>query len=147
MKTKIFSLKNSFGDIFTDQQRIAILLNYRFSRFGGYLGQATQYMNTTSKEILNNNRKFRLQPISIFESKQHLKRLNTNKPLGPSDIPAWALKDCLNLLAELLCFMINAFIEKGNFPDHLKQAHVIQIYKRVIMKILIITDQHQSHLL
>ena len=26
--------------------------------------------------------------------------------------------------------MINAFIEGGKFPEHLKQAHVIAIYKK-----------------
>ena len=130
MKTEVFSLKNSFGDIVTDQKRIANLLNYRFSKLGEYFGQARQYMSTTSKEIQNNNRKISLQPISIIECKKHLKRLNKNKPLGPSDIPAWALKNCLNLLAEPLCFMINAFIEEGNFPEHLKQAHVIPIFKK-----------------
>ena len=77
-------------------------------------------MNDTSKEIKNNNKKFSLQPISLFECKKHLKRLNKNKPLGPSNIPAWALKDCLNLLAEPLCFMVNAFIEEGKFPEYLK---------------------------
>ena len=50
--------------------------------------------------------------------------------MGPSNIPARALKDCLNLLAEPLCFMINAFIEEGKFPEHLKQAHAIPIYKK-----------------
>ena len=61
---------------------------------------------------------------------KQLKRLNKNKPLGPSNIPAWAFRDCLNLLSEPLCFMINAFIEEGKFPDYLKQAHVIPIYKK-----------------
>ena len=129
-KTEIFSLKNSFGDTVTDQKRIANLLNYRFSKLGEYLGQTRQYINNTSKEIKNNNKKFSIQPISLFECKKHLKRLNKNKPLGPSNIPAWALKDCLNLLAEPLCFMMNAFIEEGKFPEHLKQAHVIPIYKK-----------------
>ena len=74
-------------------------------------------MNTTSKEIKNNNEKFSLQPIGLFKCEKHLKRLNKNKPLSPSNIPAWALKDCRNLFAEPLCFMINAFIEKGKFPE------------------------------
>ena len=26
--------------------------------------------------------------------------------------------------------MINAFIEEGKFPEHLKQAHIIPIYKK-----------------
>ena len=130
MKTEIFSLKNSFGDIVTDQKRIANLLNYRFSNLGEYFGQARQYMSTTSNEIQNNDRKFSLQLISIFECKIHLKRLNKNKSLGPSDIPAWALKDCLSLLPEPLCSMINAFIEEGKFPEHPKRAHVIPIFRK-----------------
>ena len=60
LKTEILSLKNSFGDIVTDQKRFANLLNYRFSKLGEYFGQARQYMSTTSKEIQNNNRKFSL---------------------------------------------------------------------------------------
>ena len=88
-------------------------------------------MNKASKELKNDNKKFSLQPISLFEcKKKHLKRLDKIKPLGPSNIPAWALKDCLNLLAEPLCFMIKAFIEEGKFPEHLKQAHVIPIFKK-----------------
>ena len=69
-KTEIFSLKNSFGDTVTDQKRIANLLNYRFSKLGEYLGQTRQYMNNTSKEIKNSNKKFSLQPISLFECKK-----------------------------------------------------------------------------
>ena len=130
MKTEIFSLKNSFGDIVTDQKRIANLLNCRFSKLGEYFGQTRQYMNTTSKDIQNNNRKFSLQPKSTLECRKHLNRLNKNNSLGPSDIASWALKDCLTLLAEPLCFIINAFIEEGKFPEHLKQAHVIPIYKK-----------------
>ena len=26
--------------------------------------------------------------------------------------------------------MVNAFIEEGKFPEHLKQAHVIPIFKK-----------------
>ena len=57
------------------------------------------------------------------------KRLKRNKPLGPPDIPAWAVEDCSILKAESPCFIKNAFIEEGKFPEHLKEAHVISIYK------------------
>ena len=50
--------------------------------------------------------------------------------MGPSNIPAWALKDCSNILAEPLCFLINAFINEGIFPEHLKRAHVTPILKK-----------------
>ena len=54
--------------------------------------------------------------------------LNTKKPLGSSNIPAWALKDSLNVIAEPLTFLIKAFLEQGKFPNHLKRAHVVPIY-------------------
>ena len=56
--------------------------------------------------------------------------MNKNKPIGPSIIPAWALKDCIIIFAEPLCFLINAFIEESRFPNHLKSAFVIPIFKK-----------------
>ena len=36
----------------------------------------------------------------------------------------------MNLIAEPLTFLINAFLEEGIFPNHLKQAYVIPIFKK-----------------
>ena len=38
-KTVILSLKNDFGDIVTDQKKVANLLRYRFSNLGDFIGQ------------------------------------------------------------------------------------------------------------
>ena len=38
-KTNIRTLKNSFGDILTEQKRIANLLNYHFSKLGNFFGE------------------------------------------------------------------------------------------------------------
>ena len=45
-------------------------------------------------------------------------------------MPAWALKDCLNVIAEPLTFLINAFLAAEKIPSHLKRAHNIPIYKK-----------------
>ena len=58
-----------------------------------------------------------------------MKEWNSNKPLGPSNIPAWASKDCMNIVAEPLQFLIIAFIFEGSFPQHLEQAHITPIFK------------------
>ena len=58
-----------------------------------------------------------------------VRKLNSNKPLGPSNIPAWALKDSVDIIGEPLTFLINAFLHEGRFPNHLKRAHVVPIYK------------------
>ena len=44
-------------------------------------------------------------------------------------MPAWALKDCSNIIAEPLTVLINAFLAAEKFPSHLKHAHIIPIYK------------------
>ena len=41
----------------------------------------------------------------------------------------WALKDCMNIVAEPLQFLIIAFIGEGSFPQQLKQAHKTSIFK------------------
>ena len=126
--TTISSLKNCFGDLVTDDLKIANLLNYRFSKLGNYLGDYTSYIPQLDGE--NKNNEFMFQPISLFECKKQIKNLNINKPIGPSKILAWALKDAMNVIAEPLTFLINAFLEEGIFPNYLKQAYVIPIFKK-----------------
>ena len=50
--------------------------------------------------------------------------------MGPSNIPAWALEGSISVIAEPLCFLINAFLNEGKFPSDLKQAHVCPIFKK-----------------
>jgi hypothetical protein len=52
------------------------------------------------------------------------------KPLGPCEIPTWALKDAASDIAEHLTFLINAFINERKFPNHLKLANVTPAHKR-----------------
>ena len=49
-KTEIRSLRNCFDDIFTDEKKVANLLNYRFSKLGDYLGETKIYPK--SNEVL-----------------------------------------------------------------------------------------------
>ena len=122
-------MKNSFGDVETDKKRICNLLNYKFSKLGDYLGKTSENYTADIEPLMKDNIVFKFQPISIFTCKKFIKQLNINKPLGPSNTPAWALKDSMNVIAEPLCFMINAFLEEGRFPNHLKQAYVTPIFK------------------
>ena len=41
-----------------------------------------------------------------------------------------ALKDVLNVIVEPLCYLVNTFIQEGKFPNHLKQAFVVAIFKK-----------------
>ena len=123
------SSKNSFGDIITDQ-KILSLLNYRFSKLGDYIGLKQKTFNEEIETRDKANVTFKFQPVTIFACIKFGKELNINKPLGPSNKPAWALKYSISVIAESFCFLINAFLNEGNFPSDLKQAHVCPIFKK-----------------
>ena len=53
-----------------------------------------------------------------------------NKPLDPSKIRAWAIKDSNAALAEPLCYLINQFSTEGKFPEDIKKACVTPIFKK-----------------
>ena len=101
-KTEIRSLRNCQPL----RKQVANILNYRFSKLGDYLGETK--IISKSIEVFCQKR-FQFQCIKL------IKKLNINKALGPSSIPAWALKDCLNVVPEPLCFMINSFLDIGEF--------------------------------
>ena len=88
----ISCLKNSFGQSIIDQKRIADLLNYGFSKLGEDLGLMEPYIAQSSDELSLNKKIVSLWPTSFSECRRFIKNLNINKLLGPSDIPAWALK-------------------------------------------------------
>ena len=73
---------------------------------------------------------FKIQPITLYTCIQFLEELNKTKPLGPFNSPAWALKDSISVIAEPLCFLVDAFSNEGKFPRNLKQAHICQIFKK-----------------
>ena len=99
----IDTLRNSFGELITNGKDIAKFL--KFMKFF--------FKYVTSKEVHD-----------------LIKCLNVNKPLGPSKIPAWALKDAQSVLAEPLCFLINEFISESSFPTDLKGALVSPLYEK-----------------
>ena len=130
-KTQITSLRNVFGDIITNQKQIANFLNYKFSKLGDFLGQPTTY-NKPANGM--NRMEFTFRPITLHQCRKLIQNLNLNKPLGPSNIPAWALKDSINIIGEPLTFLVNAFLQECRFPNHLKRAHIVPIFKNGVVE-------------
>ena len=51
------------------------------------------------------------------------------KPLGPTGIRAWALKDRKNVLMHLLTYLFNAFLREEKFSSDLKKANITPFFK------------------
>ena len=108
----------------------ANLLNYRFSTLREFI-RLQQTNNIPPKTAPRKCFKFRY--ITTKETNVLIVSLNTSKPVGPSKIPAWAIKDAEAALAEPLCYLINQFITEGKFPEDLKKACVTPLFKGIPM--------------
>ena len=126
-KPNIASLKNCFGDYVTEPKKIVNLLNYRFSQLGVFDGVSKNYQSHSSLSLQNS---FQFRFISLKEMHDVIKQLNKNKPQGPSNIPAWAIKDGATVIAPHLQHIFNNCISQSNFPACLKIAQVIPLYKK-----------------
>ena len=74
-KTEIVSLKNSFGDIITDQKKIVNLRKYRFSKLRDYIGSKQKTFGEENEARVEANVTFKFQPITLFTCKNFLKNL------------------------------------------------------------------------
>ena len=53
----------------------------------------------------------------------------TNSAAGYDELPSSIMKQCVETYVKQLTFLINMSITQGNFPNELKIARVIQLYK------------------
>ena len=123
--SQIHTMKNSFGHILTEAKQMANLFNVCFSNLGIYNGASREYIPNTTQSI----HRFRFSYFTLYNVNSVLLGLDASKPLGPSSIPAWALKDSRSIIATHLCFIFNEFIKIEKFPNSAKLADVTPIFK------------------
>ena len=88
-------LRNSFGNLIFNKKEIFALLNVVFSGLGNYCGNFVPYC---SRRMIQPT--FNLSYWTEQQCYRAIKRLDTNKPLDPSHIPAWAIKDGQEVLVK-----------------------------------------------
>ena len=115
--------------IMSPSQKNANLLNYRFSQLGKFILQDETCENI--EDFTGRSAKtFSIRCITEIECLQCIKKLNRNKPQGPSALPPWTLKDAVSVVNKQLCFIINECINNSTFPEILKTADVTPIFKK-----------------
>ena len=73
---------------------------------------------------------FSFRFVTSHESLQKLLYLNKDKPLYPSNLPAWALELGAPELAKPLCFLFKEYLRAEQFPSQLKLAHITPLFKK-----------------
>ena len=71
-----------------------------------------------------------LSPTTPDEVANILKTFNLNKASGPNSLPAKILKGLKSKISEPLCTLINLSFNTGVFPNSLKVAKVITVFKK-----------------
>lgn len=69
-------------------------------------------------------------PVTAYDVKVVIKNLPNKKSTGLDEIPIKLIKECSNELAPILADIINASILTGTFPNRLKIAALIPIFKK-----------------
>ena len=105
-------------------------MNFKFSVLEKYLVERKIFDKPLFSTETGNANWFVFKYVTCKEVHDLIKCMNMNKALGPSKIPAWALKDSQSVLAELLCFLINKFISESSFPTDLKKVLISPLYRK-----------------
>ncbi len=75
--------------------------------------------------------------VRIDDVKHAIKTLNSNKPSGLDNIPMKFFKYCIEEISPVLAIVIQAMMKEGYFPDQLKVAKIIPLYKQKGEKTLV----------
>ena len=87
------------------------------------------YNNYLHKNVATPSRSLFLYPTDDNEIKSTIKLLKPKKSTGPDDISSWLLKQINESICKPLSILINKSMENGTFPNTLKLAKIVPIYK------------------
>ena len=131
---KIHSLPSSFksgGKIISDPLEIANGFCKYFTNVGPNLASKIPTVNVSFQNFLGPHVKetIFLRPITFLELYKICMSLKVGKAPGVDGIPMQLIKGSFQFISEPLMRIINLSLENGIFPDKLKTAKVIPIYK------------------
>ena len=134
-KGKSFSVINKLKidrKVVVDKQEISNSMNEHFCDIGMKLQSEIpdygyKYMDYMPQRIANS---FYLEPITADDILIEIKRLKHNKSPGHDLIGSKVIQLCPDIFATNLSKIYNWGIENGKYPDELKIARVIALYKK-----------------
>ena len=114
------------------------------SRFSDLKDIINFYQNQISKIMSQSNSEFEpfhFQRISSNELKKEILNLNNKKTTREGDIPVNLLKGSIDTYLPVLTKITNSSFEQNGFPNELKLADIIPIFKKMDPSIRKIIDQ------
>ena len=119
------------GRCYKDGNSIASLFNDFFTNVGPSLAKKLPRSKKSFKHWLNtvSNCKFILQPVSEFAVLDLIYQLKSSKSIGFKDLNTKHIQSIAEYIYQPLCYLFNTSILIGKFPDRMKIAKVIPLFK------------------
>lgn len=140
MKTKDSNITLDLGNTITsDKGVVAAGFNDYFSSVARNLveklpGQTGQYGEIHVQKYYSQlgvkSGSFTFESVSVARVLEKLQKLDCNKATGLDAIPARFLKDSAEIISPSITHIVNSSIRQGEFPNDLKGARVIPLYKK-----------------
>ena len=120
------------GNIIDDPKCIANSYNNFFTNVGFNIDKDIPIINKSPESFLKqrNDEKILMSHVTHEELIDLIKTLDSKKGSGPSSIPVRLLLLIPDLIVVPLCQIINKSFDTGVFPESLKTAKVISIFKK-----------------
>lgn len=78
---------------------------------------------------MRNQKSFFFEPVSEIEVLEVIADLKNSNSSGEDNISNNVVKKCMKLISKPLAYLINSSLNQGIFPDKLKLAKIIPVYK------------------
>lgn len=113
----------------TDPKAIGDEINTYFSEMPASLQAQIPRMSSSSEPLGRSSSTFFAFPPSPFELLKIIRRLEPRKSPGLDGLTNLLLKSCAEPISRILCLILNAIFVTGTYPDCLKLACVVPIFK------------------
>lgn len=129
MPKKITVEVNGRDTDYTDSKYIAMLFLEHFSKNNFFTGHAS--CHSPLRNINHNTSSFFLNPVTTSEIRRCVHGISTSSSPG-HDITCKLIREHIDFFVEPLVFIVNLSFESGIFPEQLKIAKVIPVFKNGI---------------
>lgn len=130
-KPPFLSSFRSHGSVITDPAEIANGFCNYFTNVGPKLAAKIPPVNTSFHSFLNDQtyESLALKPTTVEELNGICMSMKSGKTPGYDDVSMHVIKNTFEIISEPLKNIINLSFSKGIFPDKLKVAKVIPVFK------------------
>ena len=125
-------IQDNTKSIIKDPKKVSNLMNNYFTKIGSELANNINPPSGSRSSTLNHpvSDNFFLNAITVNEILLYIGQLNPKKATKTTDIPIKIIKLTAKTIAPYLTIIFNKCISEGTFPENLKAAEVIPLYKQ-----------------